>query len=757
MARSTSKFTSKSGAGVLRPLADDALAPQVSRIEGRRLTPVPFRAQAGQPPESDGRGLSRFGVRFREVFAAEHGISPAEVPLGIVRQMEALNADDDHNMAALTAIQEKRTEHGVLRQIRLRVNTPLLFPWLLNGRALRRMGREMRGGAPVLTTAEDHPLLALPTMRVGGPEAVLETVAAQRQLLNLSNYTAAEPKKKDRIDSIVQFGVLEAPDVIPTQLISDDGTAWVVQAAEGAQRLFSALVGMDTIANRNVASVATDQWFRSREPRLRDLSAEDLDKLPVALRYSATAAAGAFPGPDVETWLRTVATADPAVVAFQLMRVMDVNLIVAVRPDPAVASTMPNPVVDTVQEMIRGYHMPGKSKEQWNERDVFGLVAIGAIDDLHSTKWVSHAERSQWLGEAVAPWSGPLTDTAGDPGNRLQSVTRLMAILTAQNALEDRVVTTIGTSTIYLPGDSLDVVNHNLKLNNVRVHSDDRAKVAAAQAIAALDMHSSGWEGTLQAALYGTFRHSWFWKTSDHSGRVPWPRLLSMPIDELADLARAERAAQADPSDEDGAGPAQRALAALGGIALMANPGLIEARDALSRTGMGAGGQRTQVSATDPAHLLKRMVQFDDGINQLTDAVVALTVLAEPTIPLDREDQTALTDLYLRKRWLGDARTTPDNPSSEFARRVLELVTRLKTDRDESDALRAIFPGQLVGLTGPDPDDPDYAPDLWADPVYEEIGIGEDVVDDILPVLQVLVDFFQVGKAYARAAARAAR
>ena len=292
MARSTNNKKSgpKSGASTLRPLSDAEVPLPASRIEGRKLLPVPFTPERGQSDEIDGVALTRVGRRFREVFAEEQGVDPAEVDLGIVRQVEALSADTDRNMAALSAVQSKRTEHGTLRYVRMTVNTPLLFPWLLNGRALRRMGGQLRGSAHIVTTAEDHADFRLPIMRVESADAVVEIVDAQRRLLGLANYTSADGTKKDRIDSIVQFGVLDPPDVVLTQLISPDGSAWTAQAAEGAQRLFSALLAMEVLAGRNVASVATDRWLRSDPARLRDLSPEDLVTLPDALRFGASAA-----------------------------------------------------------------------------------------------------------------------------------------------------------------------------------------------------------------------------------------------------------------------------------------------------------------------------------------------------------------------------------------------------------------------------------------------------------------------------------
>lgn len=724
----------KSSSSVLEPLTKPELAPPVSRIEGRPLRPEPFRPESGRPDEADSRPLSKFGWQFREVFAQFHGVDPSDVDLGLVRQVEALNADSDRNLAALRAVQAKRTEHGTLHYVRLLVNTPLVEPWLLNGRALRRMGAELRGQSKVVTTALDHPLLKLPTMKVEGPETVLDIVAAQRRLLGLESYTStgSKPLKRARVDSIVQFGVLEPPDVVLVQLCSDNGTAWVAQAAEGAQRLFSALVGMDQLASRSVGMLAAEHWLTG-DPALRDLTPADLDRLSAELSFPASAAAGYFPGRDTKQFLEETAARNPAAVAFQLLRTIEISLVIAVDPDPHVTAGEHNPVSSTIQEMIRSYHVPGKAKDQWDTADVQGLIAIGAIDELLEDGRISDVDRSAWLGEIMPAWDGA--------PNRIQSVAQLVATLTAQKAA----LPSSGKSE-----DSIEYVNRHLRLNGQRVHTDDRAKVAAAQAVVALGVNGTGKENTLAAAIYGAFRSQWFWRTDDHAGGR-WTALLSTPIHALRTKAMAEAKAA---TDADSCGPAQRALAALGGLALMSNPGLLSSDKALTRTARGGGGKAANVKASDPNVLLAAMVQDERGINQLYDAVLALTSTAEPTIPLDREDQHELDEFYLRDLWLGESITPKeDNPIAEFARRVKELAKAISEGAAEADFLREAPEGDVIGKERAEDDDPD----MWDEAVYERIGINEQTASDALPSLQNLVEFFTTGKALARAAARAAR
>lgn len=739
---------SRSGAGLLRPISERDLWPPASRIAERELLPVPFTPEANRPTESDGAPLSKFGWRFREVFAKAQRISEADVDLGIVRMVEALNADTDRNLAGLSAPYMKRTEHGLIRQVRLVVNTPLLFPWLANGRALSKMGRELAGSAKVVTRAFDHPsLLSLPIMYVEGADAVHALVAAQRNLLKLDSIASAEKiqGKRDRIESIVQFGVLTPPDVVATQLVSPDGSAWVAEVAEGAQRLFSSLVGLDVIAERNVAEVATEAWFANGSRRLRDLGPADLVRLETSLKYPASAAAGYFPGPNIPRWIEQTAEKNPAAVAFQLMRTMEVNFIIGVEPDPLVTKDESHPVSATLQELIRSYHVNGKAKDQWGQTEVDSLVAIGAIDDLTEDGYIAAEERSHWLGETELSWNGEYLDGDDAPGNRLLSVARLMAALTVEGSF-------LGSPSSGSSANVLrDIVNRHLAENAVRVHPEERARVAAAQAVIALGFHGTGWETTVQPALHAAFRSTWFWAPKDQKEETCWASLASLPLGELASRAQAERIANA--ASPDVVGPAQRAIAAMGGIALMINPGLLRAGKSLSRTGRGAGGQVQKVKASDPNVLLAKMVQNERGINQLEDAVAALIAGAETSTPQDRETGDHLEDLWLRELWLGSGPfEKTDNPQNMFAQRVRALIDELSLNHAEAEVLKEITAGELLEREREEGDD-----ELWTDSLYELIGISEESADIVLPLLQHLSEFFTTGKAYARAASRAQR
>lgn len=720
----------RSSSAVLRALIDPELAPPASRIQDRPLRPEAFRPEAGRPNEADGAPLTKFGWRFREVFSEAQNLSIEEVDLGLVRLVEALNADTSANLNALAAPQMKRTEQGTLHQVRLRVNTPVVMPWLLNGRALRRLAAELDGHARLVTEATVHERYSLPIMEVGGAEDVREIIGAQRRLLGLGSYAQADGKKKDRIDSLLRFGVLDAPDVVLTELRTNDRqSAWTCQAAEGAQRLFSSILALDVLANRSTSSVGSAHWFGEGQPRLRSFEAADLRRLDEQLRYTSSAAAAYFPGNDVPTWIDTIAAITPGAVAFQLLRTMEVSLIIAITPDPTTTADEDFPVVGVIEEMIRSYHMPGKAKDSWLLGDVQGLIAIGVINELHRQQRISDRERSAWLGEHEVSWQGPAAEPDGGPGNRLTMITKLLAAMTTQGAIPAG------------PGpeqrrQSLEIVNDHLRRNSIRRHSDERARVGAAQAVVALRVHSSGQEGTIAAALLGAFNSPWFWRAAEHPDGS-WMSLIDLPIHELAQKARAELA-----SSSQEAGPARRALAALGGVALMTHPLLVEQGRALTRTGRGGGGRTgLTVRASDPVILLQRMVLSPRGLNQLEDVVASLVAPDQLALPYDRETSDVLTDLWLRDLWLGRNQDELDDPITEFTRQI-QLVIELVTDaHGESVRLRSATRDDMLEV----PED-DRDPELPGDRLFEAIGINTQAANDTIVLLQGLTEFFTMGK-----------
>jgi hypothetical protein len=726
-----------SRSSVLRSLDDPETTPRVEQLSGRPLLPVPFRPESGRPPEADGAPLSKFGWEFREALARLQKVEASDIPLGLIRLVEGLNADTDDNLAGLARPVARYTEFGMLWSVPFLANVPLLMAWLINGRALRGIASELGRDVSVVTTASDHDTLSLPTMRVEDPEQVLELLSAQQKLLRFDGYAGEE---RDLVDSIATNGVLDPLDVVLTQLVSDHGSAWTAQAAEGARRLFASQLGMTILSNRDVASLATKHWL-GPQSAFRDLGPHDLVRIAEALTFSDSAAAAYFPGKDRRTWIERTASQQPPAVAWQLMRTVRVNLIVAIEPNSRASNRFDDPKSATVQELIRRYHVGGKAKRSWQQADVDGVAAITLLDTFRRQDRITSEERAVWLGQRDLAFDNPL-DGVGDEANLLASVVRLIGCLTVR-----------GTTCID-GKDGVDLVQAVLRDNGAnRPQPSDRARVAAAQALVPLKQHNEKYQNQIAAALQSLFRDALLWKSEDHAGDRPWTDYLNLPLDELEAAARqdlAEHPNLNDPVME--LRPARRALGALGMTALIVNPALLEDGNAVTRTGKGGGGRSgTNVSAADPSKLLLRMLLSTRGLDQLVDAITALIAGRAPAVPADRETRHTLDDLWLRQLWFGGhaGPSADPTPYGTYLHELTELVdVALMEQHSTAEWLKTVTESAIVGEEEDGED---------GGPMYERFGVPEEIADRARALLRNLDDFFNDGKAIARFARRNGR
>lgn len=737
--------TSKIRKSVVRSLdSDSPTRPYAGQLTRQKLTPIPFTPERGAAVEDDGAALTKAGRTFREVIADVQGVDVTAVDLGIVRLFEALNADTDVNLAGLSRPMTRRTEFGTLTTVQVVVNTPLLMPWLINGRALRRLAAKVRGETAVLTAAHDHDMLSLPVMDIAEVDQVMSLVSAQRELLGFDAYKTATPPGR-LMESLAVNGVLDPPDVVFAQLSGPDGSCWTAQTIEGTQRLFGSQHLLELLSDRDVNGLLTRRWLEDGG-RLRDLTPVDLAELPEQLTFpdSEAAAAQYFPGRDVSTWLDTVATERVEAIAWQLLRTMTINLVISVEPSDRTCAQYDQPIAATIQEFIRAYHVHGKAKTEWSGDDVDGLAAISVIDRFTDQGRIEPWRRRAWLGQDKLAWDGPFGGIAAD-ANRLVETVRLIAGLTVQGACPSP------------DGEpSLAAVDAVLRENSVRVHAHERARVATAQAIMVLDYYATGSENQVKAALQATFRDPLFWNTDKHKAGN-WVEMLGVPIAELTDKALAEL--DGLPQDFDvvtDCGPAQRALAALGATALIVNPVLLKEDQALTRTGRGGGGKATNVSAADPSSLVKKMIVDRRGLQQLENAVSSLVAGRTPSPPADPIDEFRLTDFVLREMWLGSGRRDPDeteqSATATFQRLLRDMLEIQQAQVAAAEELRTKTRYELQH--GEEPAEDHDVTDEDGDVLYQVVGIAADVADQARAALRLLDEFFLMGKAYGEAANR---
>jgi hypothetical protein len=264
-------------------------------------------------------------------------------------------------------------------------------------------------------------------------------------------------------------------------------------------------------------------------------------------------------------------------------------------------------------------------------------------------------------------------------------------------------------------GERMKFVNRTLRDNGRNTSSTERARIAAAQAVATLGFTQARYEGQVAAALVATFNDAIFGEVRKHGSGTPWEELIDEPVDDLLRDALEE---VADPSLRAGReaegdfGPAQRALAALGITALAINPALIDADRQLTSTGRGGRGG---VRKSDPSSLAQEMMQSPGGLRQLHAAVRA-TERTSPVIPLDPRGGEQLVEEHLRRTWLTpDAEPNPNDemtPHEEWLADVDRLVAALgrladdakdiyyRREDDDDDGTQLLYRLGIAASTG---------------------------------------------------------
>ena len=239
----------------------------------------------------------------------------------------------------------------------------------------------------------------------------------------------------------------------------------------------------------------------------------------------------------VETWMSDVASKNPEVRAFQRLRTVDIELVVAIRQRPGKSK------FDVFYLDMAGRHVPGLNAKDWDKASVEGVVAVRAIDTLRDEGYIEDAQRAVWLGEhAIATHDAPSDDAPFR--NRLVAGTALMAALTTHGGYEARRQVTRSA-----------LVEHGLPN-----HPDRAAAVAAAQAAVVFQVDGTAEVGQVTSTLMSLFKHPSLWKDDLHSGEHWWVDLIADDPDELHDQAVDELGQRFESRDKNAGslGPHQR-------------------------------------------------------------------------------------------------------------------------------------------------------------------------------------------------------
>jgi hypothetical protein len=704
----------------LHPDADQ-IAEEVALDEFPVLLPE-FTPVEDEPPLEDGEAPTKLGARFRRIWADLNDVDERQVEHGLIRDVEALSADHDTNIRGLARPYRIRNHAGEQWVVRLKAHTPLVAAALINGRMLSRVGRQLPDDTPVLTTASGtHPLV--PAIEILDADHAYRISQAQQKVEMLRDYHRDD---QDFIDSLALEGVITAPVVAPFQVSDTHGNSgFLMQTDDGWRRLTASRGTISELLGVN-ADLTYRHWENDDGTMtVRSHTAESVRRSLGWLRFvDSDKAKLLYPASrrSVETWMSDVASKNPEVRAFQRLRTVDIELVVAIRPRPGKST------FDVFYLDMAGRHVPGLSAKDWDKASVEGVVAVRAIDTLRDEGFIEDAQRAVWLGErSVATEDAPSDD--GPFRNRLVAGTELMATLTTDGGYEARRQVT-----------RTALVEHGLPN-----HPDRAAAVAAAQAAVVFHVDGTAEVGQVTSTLMSLFKHPSLWKDDLHAGEHWWVDLIADDPHELHDQAVEELGQRFESKDKNAGslGPHQRAIVALAGVAHVTNPVLIDDNNSMTRTGRGGRGD---VSRTDPIVALNKMAASVDGLARCL-AIINAAILAAPVAPVDPITGDEMTETWLRREYLGEeqddaeeAGEDPLDPLSQWWADVDGVRRRSESLRDDvAEMQERRVPAELL-------DDEEYDEEA-APHMFRRYGVQSETGEKIVEALDPVTKFAHRGAA----------
>lgn len=595
-------------------------------------------------------GDTAYGEAVRKLVAQANDVPPSDVDDGLVRLLEALNADTNYNKARLSAGPEYRsTEAGTLLVITQRAHVPLTMDDPDNGRnsddlALARV--------PTVLDEHDHDVLALPVQRVHDAEHLKQLIDINVESLG---FEAAVNDTKDRLDleKVGSQGVHKPLLIAPTMFVDDVGnSSWGAVKRDGNRR-GSAAARVIRQATGKDPRLAMAHMDNGDGLVLRDLTEADIRRTRQLLRFGDHGDGRLFPkkGSDkaIEVWLNGPVKADRAIAAFVRARTVEVEIVVGVhRP---LRDGLRNPSIDLIDQEVRRRHIPEAADKPWDAsaartmivkdqlkaiREVLedhdepdaAPLSVSDVDRLlansHDLHWNEPGLRHLAVGdEPVVPVRfGP--EGAENIGEHVDLEDQVPGIDTNLVRLSTKfMITMVGRG-----HKASKPINQVLRDYSVAALPKQRAQAASHFASLVVNATLGTSANRITAALGRTFDHSMFWELDDHEGTDdghPWWWLLDTDVLELYAMAVQEHRnpdERETPRKPDCGrhGPATRALAALGALALIVNPASRDQDGQLTMNGMG--GVRGD-TAVDASAIISAMLRHEEGLAQLAEAVVA--------------------------------------------------------------------------------------------------------------------------------------
>ena len=601
----------------------------------------PFTVPKSKVDEST---LSKPALLLRDRISEITGAEPEDVPVGLLRAVEAADAWPDENV--------KNFASGRMRSISTEVGEILYVDFWANPLALvhdpnngRTIADARAKGLRYLEAVRDDPATGAPVILVEDAAEFITGVDETASALGfMANIT--DGKDLQDINWIGLQGVHESTLIVPTLVEDQQGNAtWQLEDDDGNRRLAMqrrCLREATGLAMSDLEAWADHLLQPERTKVLRHWTAKDVEAVRRKSIYK-----------DAKYWRPTGASQE-AITGWLdasniAQRTVIRNSVIPGRLVVGYRNLNLKGVVgdrsaskEAVHRYIRRTHIKTAAQRDWSTATQAMQVALDSIrrirvrsDQTHGYKMaLSRDELDLVYANSVTDWLGADGD---DPRHPLRLAAKSVATFVCNDTTAE--------------GDvKRSLTAHSLSTHATKVR-ENRASVAASVAmpILGLNVNDKGDYNRVRAVVDRTSRHPMFVAVNRHpnGGTDPWWAYLNRPVNELLALADGEfdEGMGVDDSPDEKSvgtfGPASRALLFLATVGQAANPAF---RDTLPgeqatpwQLTIGGSAGRRGNTMTTPDLVMRQVLAHHkkDGVTQLAEIVRAALASEIPRNTID--------------------------------------------------------------------------------------------------------------------------
>ena len=578
-------------------------------------------------PKANVAGITRNGKKFAERVAeaantgrdtADH-VTPDDVPEGLIRAFEAIDADPDSNLSRVTSgsISTVSTGDGELLVLEVLVNPIAVVPDPMNGRTA---DKHVNLRSRFIDPTDHNHALDIPIYDIGAASDLIDAANRSHTELGFRNDRIKVGKNRDDLVSIGLQGVHEPILLMPHMYRDSDGnTMHCFVAHDGNRRLAMSLRVQRDVAGFDQAQLTswTVPMRGGDAPALKDWDAAAVNVVRERSAINPQSAGSWFPESGCDThideFLKRRVDPHVTVRSFLRTRALKAQIVIGVNNSTlsATARNSVSPSTAVMKQRVNRLHIKEAGTLEWSENAQATQVATTVLqqvrDGIRNDKDfvpLTEDEVAAVLDNTVKPW-----DAADDLNlHPMRLAAKVAATVICSN--HDC------SSTVKDVMKSFSISTGNTKI------ADNKARIAAYRVVPLLGYSNDSYATRQVRAAIDAFCKNRYFRGDDNGGRaLPWWTLLDLDGDELAAAAKGEVALNSDAKPHE-AGPACRALSFKALFCLCASPAVqpTAAKSPFAVTGTGTG-RTNAVTAVKIEQLVFKLFELDMGIDQLAEVV----------------------------------------------------------------------------------------------------------------------------------------